>query len=264
MLAPQQGEREPAGAVRRRGALAQQRGAGELKLVQFGQDRRRRCLRLRLDHRAHAGDQPGIDAVGLGLGADRLGEAPDPGRVQLRTRDVGSVQRLLEGGVIGARRLEDDARDLRADPAQEPPVPGRVVADAEALAVRPAAGVEMVFRDVDADGRLAHLFRCPMLAMRASRLGFRSGLGKDEGRSTSPSAPAGLQSCDPSPRRRRRAATLRRHLHSGQQVPEQQTSRRFAPTGAKPAKKQCAHRAPLLAAKAARGRRPRPCRGARR
>ena len=116
------------------------------------------------------------------------------------------MQRPLEGGVIGAGRLEGDARDLRSDPADQRRVPGGVVGDAAGLAARPAAGVEMVFRDVDADGRLAHLFRCPMLVMRASRSGFRSGLGKDEGRSYSPPAPSGLQSCDPSPRRRRRAA----------------------------------------------------------
>jgi hypothetical protein len=44
-----------------------------------------------------------------------------------------------------------------ADPAQELAVAVRVVGDAEAVAVRPAAGVEMVFRNVDADGSLAHL-----------------------------------------------------------------------------------------------------------
>ena len=169
MLAPQQGKREPAGAVRRRGALAQQRGAGELELVQLGEDHRPRLLRRRLDHRAHAGDQPGVDAIGLGVGADRLGEAPDAGRVQLRTGNIGVVQRPLEGGMIGAGRLEGDACDLRADPADEPPVPGRVVGDPAGLAARPAAGVEMVFGDVHADGRLHHLFRCPMLVMRASR-----------------------------------------------------------------------------------------------
>ena len=41
----QQSKREPAGAVRRRGALAQQRGAGELELVQLGEDHRPRLLR---------------------------------------------------------------------------------------------------------------------------------------------------------------------------------------------------------------------------
>ena len=126
--------------------------------------RRRRRLRGGLDHRAHAGDQAGVDAVGLGVGADGLGEAPDAGRVQLRRGDIGPVQRPLEGGVIGAGRLEGDARDVRSDPAEEPPVPGGVVADAAGLAARPAAGVEMVFRDVDADGRLLIFSGAPCLS----------------------------------------------------------------------------------------------------
>jgi hypothetical protein len=129
-LALEQGEGEPAGAVLRRGALADERGAGELKLVQLGEDRRRWRLGLRLDHRAHAGEEARIDPIGLGVGAQGLGEAPDAGRVQLRIRDTGPVQRPLEGGVIGAGRLEGDAGDLPCDPAQERLVPCGVVGDA--------------------------------------------------------------------------------------------------------------------------------------
>ena len=200
VLAPQQGKREPAGAVRRRGALAQQRGAGELELVQLGEDHRPRLLRRRLDHRAHAGDQPGVDPIGLGVGADRLGEAPDAGRVQLRTGNIGVVQRPLEGGMIGAGRLEGDACDLRADPADEPPVPGRVVGDPAGLAARPAAGVEMVFGDVHADGRLRHLSGAPCLSCEPRA---RFPFGSREGRgaiylSTGPFGSAVMRSV-PSP-----------------------------------------------------------------
>ena len=178
---------------------------------------------------------------GLGVGAQGLGEAPDPGRVQLRGGDTGAVQRLLEGGVIGAGRLEGHAGDAGTDPANDLPVPLGVVADAAGIAARPAASVEMIFRDVDADRRLRHLFRCPMLVMRASRSAFRSGLGKDEERSYSQPARSGLQCCDPSPRRRRREATLRRHRHPEPGTPPKTDKQSFSGHSRKTSKKPCAH-----------------------
>jgi len=97
---------------------------------------------------------------------------------------------------------------------------GGVVADAAGFVGRPAAGVEMVFRDVDADGSVGHSFRCPMLVMRASRSGFRSGLREGRGAielSNGPIGPAVVRS-DPSPppegsylRRRHHPAAARLH-----------------------------------------------------
>jgi hypothetical protein len=62
--------------------------------------------------------------------------------------------------VIGTGRLEDDPihRGL-SQPLDERLMSGPVVIEASALAVVQTVGVEMVFRDVDADGIVLHLFR---------------------------------------------------------------------------------------------------------
>ena len=182
VLAAEKRQGELADAVPGGGPLAQERGAGELELVEPGVDGRLRRLRPRVDHRRHAGDEPRIDAVGLGLGADRLGEAPDPGGVELRGGEAGAVERALEGGVVGAGRLEGDEADAvrGADPAEERPVSGGIVGDATGLAVRPAAGVEMIFRDVDADGRCRSSFPVPHACHASLALGFP--FGSREGR----------------------------------------------------------------------------------
>jgi len=210
--------------------------------MQLGEDRRPRRLRRRRDHRAHAGDELGVDAVGLGLGAERLGEAPDAGGIELRKGQAGPVQRPLQGGMIAAGRLEGDAGDVAADPGDERPVPGGVVGDAAGLAARPAAGVEMVFRDVDADGRIGYLSGCPMLGPcePCARVPVRVS-GRTRGDPTLHRPIRGLQSCDPSPRRRRREPTLRRRSHPGPETP-QATDKQSAHANRRgPKKKQCAH-----------------------
>src|SRR5690606_30908847 len=71
-------------------------------------------------------------------------------------------QPALEGPVIGTSRLIDDAAAGLSQPVDEGCVALRVVAKATACAIAravgvEAVGVEMVFRDVDADGIVRHL-----------------------------------------------------------------------------------------------------------
>ena len=122
---------------------------------------------------------------------------------------------------------------------------GGVVADAAGFVGRPAAGVEMVFRDVDADGRVGHSFRCPMLVMRASRSGFRSGLREGRGAiklSNGPIGPAVVRS-DPSPppegsylRRRHHPAAARLHRTDKQSSFGQQAEKQAKKTMRAPAR----------------------------
>jgi hypothetical protein len=76
------------------------------------------------------------------------------------TKGATRAQDALEGAVIGTGRLEDDAHDrhLRA-PLHKRLTPALVVGEATARAVGQATSVEMVFRDIDADGIVLHLFR---------------------------------------------------------------------------------------------------------
>ena len=157
--------------------------AGAVELVELGLDLGRRGLGFGREQRAHAGEHGGVDAVGLGEDAGRLGEAAGAGRVEAGEGEACPLHRPLERAVVAAGRLEDDAADVGSDPGEQRAVAPGVVGEAPGLCAWPAAGVEVRFRDVDADGRVAHLFRCPMLVMRALRSGFRSGLGKDGGRS---------------------------------------------------------------------------------
>ena len=108
VLAAQERQGEVAGAVPGGGAGPEEAGAGELELVEGSVACGLRGLRGGLDHRGHAGDEAGIDAVGLGAGADGLGEAADAGGVELGAGDGGPVQRPLERAVVGAGRLEGD------------------------------------------------------------------------------------------------------------------------------------------------------------
>ena len=70
VLAAQERQGEVAGAVPGGGAGPDEAGAGELELVEGSVAWGLRGLRGGLDHRGHAGDEAGIDAVGLGAGAD--------------------------------------------------------------------------------------------------------------------------------------------------------------------------------------------------
>lgn len=99
----------------------------------------------------HPGQQPGVDAVGLGKRARRLGEASRPLRVELDARQI--AQRDLQRTVVGSGRFIGDPLDL--------PLPGprdqRLVALGRVgeLTVDPSRmgmTVQRRFGDVDTDG----------------------------------------------------------------------------------------------------------------
>src|SRR5690606_6489521 len=113
--------------------------------------------RLEVKPRTHAGQHGRAQPVGFGEPAGGLGKAPRLTRVDLDQRKACLRQPALEGPVIGTSRLIDDAAAGLSQPVDEGCVALRVVAKATACAVAGAVGVEMVFRDVDADGIVRHL-----------------------------------------------------------------------------------------------------------
>jgi hypothetical protein len=85
-------------------------------------------------------------AVGFRQPANRLGEAAGLTGIDFDEGNAGRAQGALEGAVIGAGRLEDDAldRSLR-QPLHKRLTPTLVVGEAAARAVGQAMSVEMVF-----------------------------------------------------------------------------------------------------------------------
>ena len=79
-------------------------------------------------------------------------------------------------------RLVDDALDRpRAEPADERPMSGSVVGEAPAGAVRQPMDLEMVFRNIDTDGKRGHLFHVLCLSSEPVYSGIRSGLTEKTG-----------------------------------------------------------------------------------
>ena len=134
-----------------RGAIAYQAVAGvdefgELVLLRASRGSDRRLQRDR-----HPGEQPGVDAIGLGERAGRLCEAPCPFRVEL---DAGQMsQRDLQRAMIGAGRFIGDPLDLPlSGPSDQRLVALGIVGE---LVVDPGGigmAVQRRFGDVDADG----------------------------------------------------------------------------------------------------------------
>lgn len=64
-------------------------------------------------NRAPAGKEPGVESVGLGQFACRLGKAPGLAGIDLDRREARLRQRALESPMIRPSWLEDDAFDQR-------------------------------------------------------------------------------------------------------------------------------------------------------
>ena len=160
VLAFQQRQRENLCAVLGGGAILDQGFTGDMELLEVSQCIAAGGSRFQLQHRAHASQHCGVQRVGFCELADRLGEAARPTRIDLDERNAGGAQRAFEGALIGAGRLEHDAvcRSV-CEPFDQCFVTALVVGKAPACAVGQAVGVEMVFRDIDADGIVVHLFR---------------------------------------------------------------------------------------------------------
>ena len=139
------------GAIAAGGAVLDERPPGGDELGQLVQQRALRRAGFRLQQRAQAGEQGGIDPVGLGEPAGRLGKAAGLARIDLGEGQPCRTERALEAPVIGAGGLEHDALDgLAREPAEQRLVPGRVVGDPSRRAARMQVDVEVVFCDVDA------------------------------------------------------------------------------------------------------------------
>lgn len=132
---------------------------------------------IKLQESTHAGEHSSILPVGLGELAGGFGETPGLTRVDLDKCKAGIRQPALEGPVIGAGGLIDNAgAGVPGQPIEQCPVSGLVIGETAACPVADAVGVEMVFRDVDADGIVGHLSLGPLLVIRSRTAGIRSGL----------------------------------------------------------------------------------------
>ena len=150
------------------------------------------------------GEHGGIEPIGLGELAGRLGEAPGLAWVDLGHWQAGHGEAAFEGPVIGAGRLEDHPLDpARREPGDEGAMAPGVIGEAFDGVAGIEADVEVVFRDVDTDGkccRMIHLFPSPLLVIRAAMPGypFRP-RGKREGWSHWQTTRDGQLGHDPSP-----------------------------------------------------------------
>ena len=160
IVAFQQRRGKDLAAVLGGGSVFHQGLAGEVKLLEFKQGFAPRRPRLKLQHCAHARQHRRIQAVGFRQTADRLGEAAGLTGIDLDEGNGRRAQGALEGAVIGAGRLEHDPVCGRLrEPFDERSMAALVVGEATARAVGQAMSVEMVFRHINADGIVVHLFR---------------------------------------------------------------------------------------------------------
>jgi hypothetical protein len=116
---------------------------------------------------------------------------------------------VLEGAVIRAGGLKDHARGLPADPDDEGLVASLIIGETTGGSIAQAMNIEVVFRDVNADGR-GFIFSAPLLVIGLPPW-IRSGQRKRRGRSNSSpasSSDGGQRDPDPSLAADERAATL--------------------------------------------------------
>jgi hypothetical protein len=137
--------------------------------------------RSRFKHEAlaHAGQQSGIEAIGLGQASDGLCKASGLSRIDLDDRQVCLRKSSFEEAMISPGRLENDPHRhsiLCRDPAQKPCQAGLVVGEPPGVAAGHAANIERGFRDIDADGNICHLLPSLCLSFGLRRPGIRSGL----------------------------------------------------------------------------------------
>ena len=149
-LALEEGDGEVLLAILERGAIAHEAVSGidELRYLRLlcassGSDRR-------LQGGRHTGQQHGIDAIGLGQSASRLGEAPGALRVELHAGPVG--QSRLQRPMVGCGCLIGDPLDRPlSQPGDQRLVALGGVGELALGAGRVDMAVEARFGDVDAD-----------------------------------------------------------------------------------------------------------------
>ena len=95
-------------------AVLDQGAAGAVQLLHGVEGRADDGPHRRLEERREAGEHRRVDGIGLGMPADRFGEATGLAGIDLDQRQAGLGQAALEGAVIGAAGLERDAGDRRS------------------------------------------------------------------------------------------------------------------------------------------------------
>ena len=145
-----------------------------------------------------------------GLHAGRFGKPPGPARIDLDEGDAGLGQAPLQLQAVASRRREDDAAPVPAEPSAKPPQTRGRVGEAgprppcPPCPVAVTAGLEPVFRDVDADDTLRHLSRSHACHPRRDpRVSVRVKV-KDGGGQTSCRPPKGQAPIGPHPATARR------------------------------------------------------------
>ena len=170
-------------AVLERSAIAHQAVAGVDQLGKFHLLLVFRRSDRRLQRGCHAGKHGRIDPVGLRECAGGLGEAAGAFRVELDAWQV--RHRSLQRTVICPGRLIGDTFDIPlSEPGQQRLVALGCIGEPPVESGGVGVAIERCFGDVDADGLwygYAHLFRCPMLVIRAESPGIRSGLMEKKG-----------------------------------------------------------------------------------
>ena len=110
------------------------------------------CLARRQRQRpAHAGEQAGVDGIGLGKRRCGTGKVARTRRVDAHVGDIGGLERAAQGAIVASRRLEYHAQVRTRPPRQHGGYRHRTVGDALGLACCVVVDVEMRFADVDSD-----------------------------------------------------------------------------------------------------------------
>jgi hypothetical protein len=101
---------------------------------------------LGFEEGAEACQDGGVDAVGLGARAGRLGEAAGMEWIDLCECHAEDAEAALERAVIGSGRLEHNPLDAGAiEPAQQGVMAGTIIAEPPRVAAGVKGGIEMVF-----------------------------------------------------------------------------------------------------------------------
>ncbi len=121
-------------------------------------------MRRQIESRTHPGEHGGITSIGLGKVTVAFGKASRSQRIDLDQRQSGISQIPLKSAMVTTCRLEDYASNVVSYPVEHGTMPVPIIGKAALLARRQAMNVESVFRDINSNGNICHLFRVPCLS----------------------------------------------------------------------------------------------------
>ena len=155
-----------------------QRVARHLQFLERALRGRRRLGRPQMQRCPHLRQHPRVYGVGLGALSHRLRKTPRLQRIGARQRQARLQERLLEGAVPRSGGLVHDRADRLVDPRDQCVESRRVIGESRGLAGGSHVGVEMRLRNVNAYGRIWHLFLLLCLFFEPSRSCIHSGRRK--------------------------------------------------------------------------------------